>query len=52
MTDEEIIRLADWLIDMQNNFIFKGLEGDPVVKEHVAFLKKAEVWLRARIAQG
>lgn len=37
-------RLADWLLHMQGTFKF--LENDPIVQEHIAFLRRSEAWIR------
>lgn len=42
---DDVTRLADWLLHMQGTFEF--LMQDSIVKDHVAFLKRSEEWLRA-----
>jgi len=43
--DADVVRLADWLLHMQGTFSF--LMHDPIIKEHVGFLKRSEDWLRS-----
>jgi hypothetical protein len=49
MTNEEITRLADWLLHMQGTFKF--LEHDPVIKDHITFLKRSESWIRSKYVE-
>ena len=47
MTDDDKLKLADWLMHMQGNF--ECIASDPIVRDHISFLKRAEAWIRSSI---
>jgi hypothetical protein len=48
MDDDEKTKLADWLVHMQGNF--DCIANDPIVREHIAFLKRSEAWIRSLVS--